>query len=121
MGKLNPMKIIEYCNNFLPDQFKPGREFSGKSTNSLRTIPKIKAKTLEPIMGKKVPNNIAQSASTNAIASPNPLFFIFSIPFKKVSCLLNKPLSHCRVKGQHLLQPIQNLFSISLGYHPLIQ
>ena len=100
------MKIIEYCNNFLPDQFSPGREFSGKSTNSLRTIPKIKAKTLEPMMGKKVPNSMAQRASTNAIASPNPLFFILSIPFKKVSCLINKPLSHCRVKGQHLLQAI---------------
>lgn len=25
-------------------------------------------------MGKKVPNNMAQRASTNAIASPNPLF-----------------------------------------------
>ena len=37
IGKLNPMKIIEYCNNFLPDQFSPGREFSGKSANSLRT------------------------------------------------------------------------------------
>ena len=51
MGKLNPMKIIEYCNNFLPDQFKPGREFSGKSINSLSKIPKIKAKTLDPMMG----------------------------------------------------------------------
>ena len=57
-------------------------------------------------MGKKVPKNMAQRASTNAIASPNPLFFILSIPFKKGSCLLNKPLSHCRVKGQHLLQTI---------------
>ena len=83
MGKLNPMKIIEYCNNFFPDQFNPGREFSGKLVNSLSKIPKIKAKTLDPMMGNKVPKNIAQRANPKAIAIPKLFVFIFLDSFQK--------------------------------------
>ena len=94
IGKLNPMKIIEYCNNFLPDQFSPGREFSGKSTNSLRTIPKIKAKTLEPMMGRKFPITWRKEPVQMQL-QVQILYFSFSrIPFKKsAACSTSRSLT----------------------------
>ena len=40
------------------------------------------------------------------LASPNPLFFIFSIPFKKVQLLAQQAAPQSCLKGQHLLQAI---------------
>ncbi len=53
-------------------------------------------------MGKKVPNNMAQRASTNAIASPNPLFFILSIPFKKSQLLAQQAALSLSYEGATL-------------------
>ena len=68
-------------------------------------------------MERKFPKTWHKESVQNAI-QVQILYFHFSIPFQKSRS--QQVALQCR-EGQHLLQTIQNLFSISLGHHPLIQ
>ena len=60
-------------------------------------------------MGRKFPATIAQSASTNAIASPNPLFSFLN-SFQRSRLLAQQAALSLSCEGAALVANHQNLF-----------